>query len=70
MSVLSAALINLALTIIRWTGIPNMAFQTASQTRRLIYSLVMVFMTMLLVITASFFLYATFYYAFMPAKVR
>ena len=66
---LTSALINLGLAILKWTGIPHLAFQTANQTWRMIYSLLMVLLTMLLVLTASFFLYATFYYAYMPAKV-
>ena len=66
---LSSALTNLVLKILRWTGIPHLASQTASQTGRLIHSLLLVLLTVMMVLTASFFLYATFYYAYMPAKV-
>ena len=66
---LTSALTKLVLKILRWTGIPSLASQTASQTWRLIYSMLMILLTVLLVLTTSFFLYAAFYYAYMPAKV-
>ena len=66
---LISALTNLAIKLIKWTGIPNLASQTASQTWSLVYYLLLALLTLLVVLTTSFFLYATFYYAYMPAKL-
>eukprot|EP00092_Neocalanus_flemingeri_P013758 GFUD01014838.1.p1 GENE.GFUD01014838.1~~GFUD01014838.1.p1 ORF type:complete len:330 (+),score=89.62 GFUD01014838.1:81-992(+) len=70
---LGSAYANLIIRIFSWTGIPALASktasQTASQTRSLVHFLLLALLTLLVVLTTSFFLYATFYYAYMPAKL-
>ena len=67
---LSSALTRLVMHLLRLTGLPDLASQTAGHTWRMVHSLTRILVTMILILAISLFLYAAFYHAYMPAKVR
>ena len=66
---LSSALTRLVINLLRLTGLPGLASQTAGHTWRVVYSVTKILVTIILILASSFFLYAAFYHAYMPAKV-